>query len=201
MNTDVIRCLCDVYSNPGTGKLESSHPWNSADSAVLEASLALKWCPGAIGPPGENAANAWPELQLRSKLRGFRDNRTGFTYLTQSIWRYMRLSGMVWHLLNCAQEAGGVLIRIAGAMFLSRQRNVDCGYSNMFEVLFARCVLSFQNFYTWGLLNKQQTEDVKSKFRNCFSTLLLGSVQSFLRSQSTAIDFWGQTGLAAKRAD
>lgn len=60
----------------------------------------------------------------------------------------MRLSGMVWHLLNCAQEAGGVLIRIAGAMFLSRQRNVDCGYSNMFEVLFARCVLSFQNFYT-----------------------------------------------------
>ena len=27
----------------GTGKLESSHPWNSADSAVvLEASLALK---------------------------------------------------------------------------------------------------------------------------------------------------------------
>ena len=107
MNIDEHRCLCGVYSNLATGKLESSHPWNSADSAVVrEASLALKWCPGPSGPPGENA---WPELQLRSKLRGFRDNRTGFTYSTQSIWRYMRLSGMVWHLLNCCTRSSGCL--------------------------------------------------------------------------------------------
>lgn len=42
-------------------------------------------------------------------LRGFRDNRAGFTSSTQSIWRYMRLSGMVWHLLNCCTRSSGCL--------------------------------------------------------------------------------------------
>ena len=97
MNIDVIRCLCDVYSNPGTGKLESSHPWNSADSAVLEASLALKWCPGAIGPPGENA---WPELQLRSNIARVQGQSYRF-YIFDSV--NLEVHETKWHGLASTQ--------------------------------------------------------------------------------------------------
>lgn len=81
-----------------------------------------------------------------------------------------------------AQEAAGVLIRIAGAMFLSRQRNVDCGYSNMFEVSFCTMCLKFPKFLYMRFVEQTADKRCKSKIQK-----LLFNASPWIRAELPSI--------------